>query len=102
MMYQVKELDTFQLQFYPEVERELVIISTHMKQVPGHHKAEIVISFLKDHCISMEWFKENDNVIKLITSRFLDTEHIEALFKVCRGNSVFTNDFERCIRTSLA
>ena len=87
-MYEVREKDTFQLERYPEVQRELVVISRHLKQMPGDHKAEIVISFLKDHCIRTEWFSENDDVVKLITSRFLDTEHIEALFKACQNNHV--------------
>jgi hypothetical protein len=101
IMYEVTEDQKFDLQFYPEVQRELVIISNHLKQMKGDHKAEIVISFLKDHCIKTEWFKENDDVIKLITSRFFGTEHIEALFKGCKANRVFLNDFERCISTSL-
>lgn len=101
-MYEVREEDKFDLQFYSEVEHELTIISRHLRQMTGNHKAEIVISFLKDHCIRTEWFKENDDVIKLITSRFLDTEHIEALFKGCRNNREFLNDFERCISTSVA
>ena len=101
IMYEVSARDTFQLQFYPEVQNELVTISRHLKQMPGDHKAEIVISFLKDHCIRTEWFKGNDDVIKLITSRFLDTEHIEALFNGCKNNSAFTNNFERCILAAL-
>lgn len=100
-MYEVTENHKFDLQFYPEVQRELAIISNHLKQMTGDHKAEIVISFLKDHCIRTEWFKENDDVIKLITSRLLRTEHIEALFKGCKTNHIFINDFERCISTSL-
>lgn len=101
-MYEVSAQDTFQLQFYPKVENELVIISRHLKQMPGDHKVEIVISFLKDHCIRTEWFKENDDVIKLITSRFLDTAHIEALFNGCKDNRAFRNDFEICISATLA
>ncbi|RAW02054.1 hypothetical protein [Pseudochryseolinea flava] len=98
-MYEVTENQKFELQFYPEVQRELIIISNHLKQMMGDHKAEIVISFLKG--IRAEWFKENDDVIKLITSRFLRTEHIEELFKGCKTNRIFINDFERCILTSL-
>ncbi|HEY0654378.1 MAG TPA: hypothetical protein VGD65_14660 [Chryseosolibacter sp.] len=101
-MYEVNEKDVFQLRFYPEVENELAIISTHLRNMRGDHKAEIVISFLKDHCIRTDWFKENADVITLITSRFLATEHIEALFKGGRNNPVFTGEFERCISSSVS
>lgn len=101
-MYEIREADKFDLHFYPEVQQELVIISRRLKEITGDHKAEIVISFFKDHCIRTEWFKSNDDVIKLITSRLFGTEHIEALFKGCKHNREFLNDFERCISTSLA
>ena len=99
VMYEVKEHDIFQLQAYPEVERELVIISGHFKHLPGDHKADIVVSFLKDHSIKTDWFPGNREVIKMITSRFLDTDHIEALFNKCKHNTAFTIAFERCIAT---
>lgn len=102
MMYEVKKQDAFQLQFYPEVQKELVIISGHLKQVSGNHKAEIVISFLKDHCIRTDWFEENNDVIKLITSRFFITEHMEALFNGSKGHTRFIAEFENCISKSLA
>jgi len=102
MIYEIKEQDTFDLRFYPEVQNELLVITRHLKQLPGDHKAEIVISYLKDHCIATPWFKGNNDIIKFITSRQLDTPHMEALFNGCRNNRVFRNDFERCITTSLA
>ena len=102
MIYEVNEGDTFDFRFYPEVQSELVAIARHLKQIPGDHKAEIVISYLKDHCIKTDWFKENEDVIRLITSRFLTTSHIEALFNGGRKNRVFVIDFERFILSSLA
>lgn len=100
-MYEVRERDIFQLQFYPEVQNELVVISKRLKQMPGDHKTEIVISFLKDHCIKTEWFRNNGDVIKLITSRFFNTEHIEALFNGGKSNRAFISDFEKCISALL-
>lgn len=101
MKYEVAAADTFQPQFFPEVETELRKMSGQLKQIPGEQKAEIVISFLKDHCIKTDCFKGNSDVIKLVTSRALEAAHIEALFKSCNGNHAFTADLEKCIKASL-
>jgi hypothetical protein len=101
-LYEIKDTDRFLDTLYPHVMGEIVIICKHLKEIPGNRKAEIVISFLKDHCIRTEWINDNDYVVKFITSNTLKTEHIEALFNGCQNNREFVNDFERCITASFA
>jgi hypothetical protein len=98
--YEVKDKEAFQPGSYPEVQSEVLIVCQHLNAMGGRYKAEIVISFLRDHSIRTEWFDSNDNVIKLVTSGFLKTNHIEALFNGCRNNRAFAVDFERYISSS--
>jgi hypothetical protein len=99
--YPIKDTDMFLIDRYPEVGSELFVICKHLNDMKGDHKAEIVISFLKDHSIRTAWFTGNDDVVKMITSGFLKTNHSEALFASCRHNRAFADDFERYISSLL-
>ncbi|MEX1241675.1 MAG: hypothetical protein WEB30_18270 [Cyclobacteriaceae bacterium] len=99
--YEVKEQDMFDQVSYPEVIKELETINENTRRMSGNNKSDIVISFLKDHCINMDWVERNPKLVKYITSRSLVTAHIESLFESCRGNRPFLSGFEACIRKQL-
>jgi hypothetical protein len=100
--YEIRDLDVFQPGSFPEVEREVVAICKHMHSMAGDRKAEIVISFLKDHSIRTEWLASNDSIVKVIRSGSLKTNHTEALFTGCRNHKTFSSAFERYISSSFA
>jgi hypothetical protein len=100
--YEVKDTDLFFAERYPNAISELAIAATHLKEVPGMHKADMFISFLKSHSIKTEWLKNNQPVSKLITSGFLQTHHIEALFNGSRHNKKFTEELEAWMKLQLS
>lgn len=99
--YEVGSSDRFDQKVYPNVLSELEAIHKSTQRMSGDNKSDIVISFLKDHCIKIEWIAKNPKVAKFITSRSLATPHIESLFESCRGNQSFLNGFEDCIKRQL-
>ena len=99
--YRINEQDNFDIHRYPEVESEIGFVSRHLKELQTDHKTEIVISFLKDHCISTAWLESNEGVVKIITSGFLNTRQTEALFSACKHHSRFLADFEHYISLTL-
>lgn len=99
--YEVREQDMFDQVFYPDVMNELEAINVNTRRMSGNDKSDIVISFLKDHCIKIGWVERNPKLVKYITSRSLATTHIESLFDSCRGNTSFLGGFEACIRKQL-
>jgi hypothetical protein len=100
-VYTIKDTDTFDIHRYPEVESEIVIISKHLNKLQANHKSEIVISFLKDHCIRTAWLKDNAEVAKMMTSGFLNTRQTESLFNTCKHNNRFLTGFEQYISSTL-
>ena len=99
--YKIGGDDAFDIGCYPDVKSEVTIMSTHLNRLQGDHKAEIVVSFLKDHCIRTIWFRGNEDVVKMLTSGFLATRHIESLFNSCKHNRKFLADFEHYISLAL-
>ena len=99
--YTVKDADTFDIHRYPDVKSEIEVISKHLGKVQADHKTEIVISFLKDHCITTAWLQGNEGVVKMMTSGFFNTRQTETLFNACRHNRGFLEGFEQYISSIL-
>ena len=99
--YTVKDNDTFNIQDYPDVESEVAVFSKRLDNVQAHHKTEIVISFLKDHCITTEWLPQNEVLVKMMTSGALSTRQTETLFNACKHNRGFLAGFEKYISSML-
>jgi hypothetical protein len=100
--YQIKPSDSFSENMYPEVIQELLVLRERSLPMQSAFKTDIVISFLKDHCIKVEWLAMNGAVCKLITSGSLSISHLESLFSACRTNILFLKAFEECIKVKLA
>lgn len=99
--YEVNSDDQFQQDAYPSVISELENINRNTARMSGSFRSDIVISFLKDHSLEIQWIEKNPKLVKFITSRSLPTSHIESLFESCRGNRSFLTGFEACIKRQL-
>jgi len=86
---------------FPNVALELTALNQGISHIPIYFKGEILISFLKDHCLKTDWIDANPALAKLVTSGFLKTSHIEALFESCRRNKPFLSDFEAYMNKQL-
>ena len=96
--YNISEHDKFNPNDYPVVTHELIVLNEGIAGVPVHHKADIIISFLKDHCLKNNWISANPKLIKLLTSGLFPVSHIESLFVSCRKNKAFLHDFEAYLK----
>ena len=99
--YDITDTERFDQNSYPHVIHELESISKDSLRMSGTNKSDIAISFLKDHCIKMDWTATNPKFVKFITSRSLATSHIESLFNSCRENQPFLQQFENYIKKQL-
>ncbi len=62
--------------------------------MPGAFKTDILISFTKNHCLSLEWLKANPEFARLVTCGGLPTGNIESLFAASAKNTFFQQGFE--------
>jgi hypothetical protein len=99
--HNILSTDGFKKDLYPQVVREINDICAGIARVPGEYKSEVLISFLKDHCIKIEWLVDNAKFIKVITSRSLKSSHTESLFESCRSNKIFLKGFEAYIESQV-
>jgi hypothetical protein len=99
--YNIQDTDRFVADYYPEMVNELAVMRSYMSPIFCNNKGEIVVSYLKDHCLRNSWIKGNPELIKLITSGFLLVSHTESLFESCRRNKPFSDDFEDYIKWQL-
>jgi len=98
--YDITDDDSFDKAKYPEVVHEVQELSRHFSLIPGNHKSDIVISYLKDHCIRTEYLVTNKRVVDKIVLGSLSTFYTEALFLSSRDHSVFVEDLEYFIKTN--
>jgi len=100
--YIVSEAHTFGIQDFPEVQQEVIAIREKTLRMPSPHKADIVISFLKDHMIKSEWVLADPELVALITSSQAGTKNIERLFAGWQKNVPFVFGLENYIRKILS
>lgn len=99
--YTIENTDRFAGEAYPEVVKEVAALTHHIGHISGRDKADMVISFLKDHCLASKWVLENRSLAQAITADTLEASHIESLFACCRANKLFLGDFEAYIKTQI-
>jgi hypothetical protein len=99
--YNVNSGDAFQRELYPNVINELEEIGRNTSRMSSDFKNEIIISFLKDHSLQVDWIAKNPKVAKFMTSRSVCTSHLESLFQSCRGNDSFLSGFEEFVKKKL-
>jgi hypothetical protein len=95
--YSLGPNDKFNIRDYPEIANELKVLAKRVLYLPDYYKTEIIISFLKDHKISIEWLQSNSVVVAFVTSRALRISNTENLFESSRHNKSFQQDFENYI-----
>ncbi|HEY5748821.1 MAG TPA: hypothetical protein VIU12_22280 [Chryseolinea sp.] len=100
--YIVSETHTFGIQDFPEVQQEILRIREKTSRMPSPYKADIIISFLKDHMIKAEWVLADPELVALITSSQSGTKNLERLFADCRKNVPFLFGLENYIRKILS
>ena len=100
--YNIRNTDQFRPDEFPKVLNELTEINNGTAGLPGLHKGDIIISFLKDRALKNDLLNTNPALAGLITSRHFETTHLESLFESCSVNHEFTRDLEEFIRKNIS
>lgn len=98
----IGEMEKFKAENYPEIAAELSLILTGISYVPAFYKREIIISYLRDHCIKTEWIVANPDLTTLMRSGAVSTGNIERLFELCRWNKPFRTELEQYLAENLS
>ncbi len=90
--------DIFNANKSTKMVKELSLIKSGIVNMPVYFKADIIISYLKNHCIKNDWIKANPELVALLLSGRFVTTYIEALFDFCRMKPAYSKGFESYIK----
>ena len=96
--YLISQSEQFNEENFSSLPDEIYNINEKTNKIPQIFKAEIIVSFLKDHSLNDNWIKANPELTELVISNTLFTGCIEALFESSRSNRVFQQDFENYLK----
>jgi hypothetical protein len=99
--YLIGESDLFDPFRFVQLDTDLALIQTGTSSVSPDHRADMVLSFLNEHSIKMEWSNANPELAHMIHSGSLPFGDIQALFHSCRNHPVFKQGLEQYIRIRL-
>lgn len=97
----IRDNEKFTPQNYPEVVKELTGIKEGIAHLAIYFKAEIIVSFLRDHSLHTDWIAGNPLLAQLVTSGDLKTLQLEGLFESCRNNKPFLKGLEEYLQIQL-
>jgi len=97
----IGDMEKFNPDNYPTMAAELTVIIKDINYLPIYFKKDIVLSYVRDHCIRSEWSVANPDLSAVMTSGKLSTSNIEKLFDACRWNKTFRQDLERYVKERL-
>ncbi|HTI93519.1 MAG TPA: hypothetical protein VL727_23135 [Puia sp.] len=99
--FSIGHADHFNPGHYGFVADDLAAMMEQIKHLPHEFVAEIVVSFLKNHCIRCEWIAANPELARLVSSKSVRSDKIESLFESCQKNSVFSQELETYLKGRL-
>lgn len=104
-MYQkflIRETDRFDPTHFPQLQASLEKIVEQLNREPAGPKAEMLLSFVKDHSINSQFVLNHPKLATLISTKELPVGVMEELFESSRNNPLFKQDLEAYIRSGLA
>ncbi len=97
--YTITGAQHFDAAEYPLVVSEIELLSRDFLNMPGDHKADMLISYLKNHSIKNDWIDANPQAAKLTISNRFSTGEIESLFTAGRQYPGFLSEFEEYFKS---
>ncbi len=85
----------------PYVAQELSLLKAGVAKLPDYLKADMIISYLKDHSMNNDWIRANPEMMETLLSHRFITRNIEAQFNYCRTKPAYRLDYEAYIRQFL-
>jgi hypothetical protein len=99
--FHVKPEDNFDSFNYPQLVNDLNHINAASIDVPQKLKAEMLISFTKNHSLRNDWIAAYPKFASLITTGALPIGNITSLFEASSKNSLFQKQFELFLQQSI-
>lgn len=97
----IRDNERFIPQNFPNIVDELIGIKEGIAHLAIYFKAEIIVSYLRDHSLQTAWIEGNPPLAKMITSGSLQTSQLEGLFESCRNNKPFLKGLEDYLQIQL-
>lgn len=104
-MYQkflIRESERFDAVNFPQLKTCLEQIVAQLNREPAGPKAEMLLSFVKAHCINSRQVADHPALAALISTKSLPLGVMEDLFEASRTNPSFRNGMEAYIRDYFA
>lgn len=99
--FHIKPEDNFDSFNYPQLTNDLNNIKEKSIDIPHVLKAEMLISFTKNHSLKNDWIAANPKFAALITTGALPIGNIASLFEASSKNSLFQKQFELFLQQSI-
>jgi hypothetical protein len=96
--YHISDQQKFDSVDFLSIDEEIQTINEMTKSISPILKSEILISFLKDHSISKDWIKRNQELAEMASSGDLFSGNIESLFDSAKSNTGFTIELEKYLK----
>lgn len=99
--YDIDADSIFKPSDYAEITKNIADLNAQTQDLSGSHKAEIIISYLKDHKIKSTWAINYPVLVSFLRSaRHLS--QLELLFESCKTYKSFSDDLENHIRNNIS
>lgn len=95
----IKETDRFDPANFPELKTCLEQIVLQLNREPAGPKAEMLLSFVKDHCINSQFVLNHPKPAALISTKSLPLGVVEDMFEASKGNPSFRNNMKTYVRS---
>jgi hypothetical protein len=97
----IKETDRFDPVNFPQLETSLEKIVVQLNREPAGPKADMLLSFVKEHSINSQYVADHPAVATLISTKSLPLGVLEELFDSSKSNPSFKKDLEAHVRSYL-
>lgn len=98
----IRETDYFDSTNFPQLDGCLQTIVEELNREPAGPKAEMLLSFVKDHSLNSQHVVDYPRLALLISTRSLPLAVVEDLFESSRGNLLFKKALEAHVRSYFA
>lgn len=97
----IRETDHFDAATFPQLEASLEKIVTALNREPAGPKADMLLSFVKDHSIESHHVTDHSSLASAISTKAIPLGVMEDLFESSKNNPQFKKELEAYIRSYL-
>ena len=94
----IRQDDHFHIENFPFLEDKIAATQKELLKLPSPNRADMLVSYLKEHCIPSEWVLANPVLAEQIRSKEWPLIDFEDLFESSKGNLQFQAELEAYIR----